>query len=36
MSKYVITITPEHREDAPAAAQTTVRVDTSSGHTRIT
>ena len=36
MSKYLITITPEHDSSATATAQTTVRVDTSSGQTLIT
>jgi hypothetical protein len=37
MSRFVITITPDNGDAADAAnAQTTVRIDTSSGHTRIT
>lgn len=37
MSRFVITITPENaNSDDAASAQTTVRVDTSTGHTRIT
>jgi hypothetical protein len=37
VSRFVITITPENaNSDDAASAQTTVRVDTSTGHTRIT
>lgn len=37
MSRFVITITPDNGDNAGTpGAQTTVRVDTSSGHTRIT